>query len=502
MPTHRLSRILAPSGICDRGVGMKMLVSRIAMSAFITALGVLRLHAADVNDLVYEVRGDAVTIISCDRTASGELVIPPQIEGKPVTAIFFEAFMHCGSLTEVVIPQGVSSISKGTFAHCSNLLRVDIPESVTSIREGAFAYCGALVNVDLPENLRNLGRDVFLWCTSLTSMRIPDRVAYLSPGVFAHCHSLVNVVLPERLTRIGDNAFYECLALPEINIPINVESLGLESFMHCEGLASVRIPESVTGLGNGCFAFCRNLGSVMFEGDAPDLGLSVFFGLLAGATVTHAAGAAGFHGDFFGGLATVEGEVPDLNPSMARVMVTVNPDRNGSETTWELTDESGRIHGSGGPYSDFSFNPEIFRFLVPYNRGLRITVHDARGDGMGHLTGPHLGTWSLSYGATQLASGGGNFGFEETVTVTIPGPAELAIISVAGEETSGELTSFKITFASNMGWTYAVDRSRDLASWEQISSTITGEEDVTVFADNVPILDGSGVFYRVREVSD
>ncbi|MBB07759.1 MAG: hypothetical protein CMN03_05805 [Roseibacillus sp.] len=481
---------------------MKMLVSRIAMAALVSALAVVRLHAADVNDLVYEVRGETVTIISCDRSASGELVIPPEIEGKPVTTIVFEAFLHCSSLTGVVVPPGVTSIGKGTFAHCSNLLRVDIPESVTSVREGAFAYCGALVNVDLPENLRNLGRDVFLWCTSLTGMRIPDRVLYLSPGVFAHCHSLVNVVLPERLTLIGDNAFYECLALPEINIPINVESLGLESFMHCESLASVRIPESVTGFGNGCFAFCRNLESVMFEGDAPDLGLGVFFGLPAGATVTHAAGAAGFHGDFFGGLATVEGEVPDLNPSMARVMMTVNPDRNGSETTWEVTDESGRIHGSGGPYFDFSFNPEVFRFLVPYNQILRITVHDARGDGMGHLTGPHLGTWSLSHDATVLASGGGNFGFAETVAVTIPGPEELSIISVAGEETSGLLRSFKITFTSNTGWTYAVDRSRDLVNWEQVSSTIAGEEGFTVFADNAPILDGSGVFYRVREVSD
>ena len=481
---------------------MKMLVSRMAMSSFIAALAVLRLHAADVSDLVYEVRGDAATIISCDRAASGELVIPAEIEGKPVTSIFFEAFMNCGSLTGVVIPPGVTSISKGTFAHCSNLLSVDIPESVTSVREGAFAYCGALVNVDLPENLRNLGRDVFLGCANLPSMRIPDRVLYLSPGVFAHCHSLVNVVLPERLTRIGDNAFYECLALPEIHIPINVESLGLECFMHCEGLERVRIPESVTGLGNGCFAFCRNLGSVMFEGDAPDLGLGVFFGLLAGATVTHAAGAPGFHGDYFGGLAAVEGEVPDLNPSMARVMVTVNPDRNGSETTWEVTDESGQIHGSGGPYFDFSFNPEVFRFVVPYNQTLRITVHDARGDGMGHLTGPHLGTWNLSHGASVLASGGGNFGFQQTGAVTIPGPTGLAILSVAGEGTAGELRSFYITFASNMGWTYAVDRSRDLVSWEQISSTVTGEEDVTVFADNAPILDDNGVFYRVREVSD
>ena len=151
---------------------------------------------------------------------------------------------------------------------------------------------------------------------------------------------------------------------------------------------------------------------------------------------------------------------------------------------------------------DFSSNPEVFRFLVPYNQILRITVHDAQGDGMGHLTGPHLGTWSWSHGATVLASGGGHFGFEQTGAVIIPGPTGLAIISVTGEGTSGELTSFNITFASNQGWTYAVDRSRDLGTWEALSTTITGEEGATIFADNDPILDGKGVFYRVREVSD
>ena len=473
------------------------------MLAFALVLAAPPLHAADINDLVYEIRGDAVTIIGCDTAASGDLTIPSEIEERPVTTIAFEAFMNCGSLTGVVIPEGISSINRGTFAHCRSLRFVVIPESVTSIREGAFAYCSSLVSADLPDNLRNLERDVFLSCTKLTSMRIPDRLHYISTGVFAHCHSLTSVILPERMRVIGDNAFYECLALPEINIPINVESIGWEAFMHCESLTSVRIPDPVYRLGNGCFAFCRNLESVMFEGDAPELGgPGVFFGLPAGATVTHAAGAAGFHGNSFGGITTVEGEVPDLNPSMARVMVTVNPDRDGSETTWEVTDESGRIHGSGGPYFDFSSNPEVFRFLVPYNQILRITVHDARGDGMGHLTGSHLGTWSLSHGTTVLASGGGNFGFEQFAAVTIPGPAELAIIRVTGEGASGELTAFSITFASNEGWTYAVDRSRDLGAWEPLSTSITGEEETTIFTDNDPILDGKGVFYRVREVSN
>jgi hypothetical protein len=480
---------------------MNTLNSRISTLAFSLTLAGLPLYAADVNDLTYEVRGDAVTIISCDRTASGELVIPAEIEEKPVTSMFFEAFIHCASLTRVVVPPGVKSISKGTFAFCSNLRSVIIPESVTSIREGAFAYCSSLVSADLPDNLRNLERDAFLNCTKLPSVRIPDRVRYISTGVFAHCHSLTSVILPERLPVIGNNAFYECLALSEINIPINVGSIGREAFMHCENLTSVRIPDSVYSMSNGCFAFCKNLENLMFEGDAPELGSGAFFGLPAGARVTYAAGAAGFQANTFGGIAATAGEIPELNPSMTKVMVTVNPDRNGSETTWEVTDAGGQVYGSGGPYNDFSFNPEVFRFYVPYNAPLRITVRDAGGDGMVN-NGLHLGTWNLTHDDTVLASGGGNFGSEQSAVVAIQGSSILpVIISVAGEGTPNALTSFAITFASNEGWTYAIDRSRDLDAWQPLSANIRGEEETTEFTDDSPILDGNGVFYRVRALN-
>lgn len=73
---------------------METSASRVAMLAFALVLSGPPLHAADINDLVYEIRGDAVTIIGCDTAASGDLVIPSEIEEKPVTTISFEAFMN------------------------------------------------------------------------------------------------------------------------------------------------------------------------------------------------------------------------------------------------------------------------------------------------------------------------------------------------------------------------------------------------------------------------
>jgi hypothetical protein len=62
---------------------------------------VIPLHAADVSDLTFDASGDTITITDCDEAASGALVIPDTIEGKPVTSIGNSAFRNCGNLTAV-----------------------------------------------------------------------------------------------------------------------------------------------------------------------------------------------------------------------------------------------------------------------------------------------------------------------------------------------------------------------------------------------------------------
>ena len=49
--------------------------------------------------LSYGIVGDSITITGCDTAASGALVIPDTIAGKPVTAIGDNAFYDCSNLT-------------------------------------------------------------------------------------------------------------------------------------------------------------------------------------------------------------------------------------------------------------------------------------------------------------------------------------------------------------------------------------------------------------------
>ncbi len=85
--------------------------------------------------------------------AKGDLAIPKEIEGCPVTSIEDEAFWDCSGLTSVTIPNSVTSIADGAFKKCSGLTSVTIPNSVTSIGEGAFSDCSGLTNMTLPKHL-------------------------------------------------------------------------------------------------------------------------------------------------------------------------------------------------------------------------------------------------------------------------------------------------------------------------------------------------------------
>ena len=87
--------------------------------------------------------------------AAPELVIPAEVthEDKTykVTAIGGYAFLGDFTLTNVIIPEGVTEIAYFAFARCTSLTNVTIPEGVTHIGNRAFDSCTSLKSVTIPE---------------------------------------------------------------------------------------------------------------------------------------------------------------------------------------------------------------------------------------------------------------------------------------------------------------------------------------------------------------
>ena len=202
-----------------------------------------------------------------------ELIIP---EG--VTSIGEYAFRGCSGLTSVEIPNSVTSIGYQAFEDCSGLTSVEIPNSVTSIESYAFTGCSGLTSVEIPNSVTSIGYEAFYGCSGLTSVEIPNSVNSIGFQAFADCSGLTSVVIGNGVTSFGDQAFYGCSGLTSVVIGNGVTSFGSSAFNGCSSLTSVVIPNSVTSIGKYAFHGCSSLTSVEIPNSVTSIGWEAFSG--------------------------------------------------------------------------------------------------------------------------------------------------------------------------------------------------------------------------------
>lgn len=232
-----------------------------------------------------------------------------------VTSIGGSTFSGCSGLTSVTIPESVTSIRNSAFYGCG-IRRVDylgtvaswcaiyfegdgqplasnrnggqlyiggqlitdivIPEGITSIGNYTFAGVKDLTSVIIPTGVTNIGSGAFAGCSGLISVAIPESVISIGSGAFSGCSGLTSVTIPEGVTSIGGVAFSGCSGLTRVNIPAGVTSIEAYTFSGCSGLVGVVIPAGVTSIGDQAFYDCQNLVSAEFLGDAPTVEFAVF----------------------------------------------------------------------------------------------------------------------------------------------------------------------------------------------------------------------------------
>ena len=124
--------------------------------------------------LEYEKYHDYVKIIGCGDETFQNLVIPDTIDGLPIKIIGAEAFKDCESLTNVTIPDSVTSIGAEAFRNCTNLANITIPDSVTSIGEEAFRNCTNLASITIPDSVTTIGQSAFQECWKLIEVIIEN----------------------------------------------------------------------------------------------------------------------------------------------------------------------------------------------------------------------------------------------------------------------------------------------------------------------------------------
>ncbi len=217
------------------------------------------------------------------------------------------------TITEIVVPDYVTSISQGAFSGCTSLESITIPFVGGSRKTpsntyqypfgyifGTSSYTGGTATTQYyyGSSTSSTTSSTYYIPTSLKKVTVTGgNILY---GAFYNCSSLTSVVIGDSVTSIGDYAFEYCSALTSVHIssieswcniefgnfysnplsyaenlylngelvtelviPNTVTEIKDHAFHNCESLTSVVIPDSVTSIGWSAFNSCDSLKSVV-----------------------------------------------------------------------------------------------------------------------------------------------------------------------------------------------------------------------------------------------
>ncbi|MBQ6929506.1 MAG: leucine-rich repeat protein, partial [Oscillospiraceae bacterium] len=214
--------------------------------------------------------------------AAGKVVVAESFRNLPVTEIAEAVFAFNNDITEVVVPENVTSIGVNAFNSCKNIKTITLPSTLMSIGSNALAGCSALETVifsgdaqdwydrelyayvpskantefkgngtvflelidhnegtgrytlyhwynasgaiEIPSSFRGnpvvaIAANALAGNTDITSVTIADGVEYISESAFAGCTNLEEISLPESLWRIYNNVFADCGSLEKVYYP-------------------------------------------------------------------------------------------------------------------------------------------------------------------------------------------------------------------------------------------------------------------------------------------
>ena len=190
-----------------------------------------------------------------------------------------QAFYGCTELTQVTIPEQVTTIGSKAFWNCpalqtvrfnainctsmqttynsqtysvfaenasgsaSNVKSVILGANVQHIPDYAFKDCVDIYpGLTIRNSVTEIGAHAFEGCSSMTNLAFQNNSSLAAIGDYAFkgCSALNKALnLPNSVTTVGQYAFYGCVAIPSLTIGTGMESIGGYAFWNCPAMTTV-----------------------------------------------------------------------------------------------------------------------------------------------------------------------------------------------------------------------------------------------------------------------
>ena len=173
-----------------------------------------------------------------------------------VTSIGRFAFGNCSALTSVTVGSGVEEIGNSAFDGCSNLSGVFIGDVAKwcavkfgNVTSNPLCYAGKLylnselvTDLVIPDSVTSIGGYTFYNCSALTSVTIGSGVEKIGTETFGNSRNLTNIYCkPTTPPTLGLNVFYNISTSAKIYVP----RASVNSYKYASGWSSYAL--KITG---------------------------------------------------------------------------------------------------------------------------------------------------------------------------------------------------------------------------------------------------------------
>ena len=257
-----------------------------------------------VSDLSYFSKNGEI-IITGYKGNSTELVIPSEIDGKPVTNIgtgYWQGISGVKNIKILELPDTVKIITANAFQGCENLESVRFSKALSYIGGGAFVGCTGLKEIDIhttgdldiatnvAENGGTFGRcenleRVSIVCDGNLNLSGASGASahYQGGGAFGNCYDLETVYLSaQENLYVGDCSFLGCDFMTTVELDAkNLAVIGNSAFTNClnrvDKETSVVLPrEAQVRIDDNAFSSCQMLNKIVLLKNVTEIGSNAF----------------------------------------------------------------------------------------------------------------------------------------------------------------------------------------------------------------------------------
>ena len=234
-----------------------------------------------------EINGEMHIVGYTDKTTVKDLVIPDEVDGKPVTVIEDFGLYNADSLNKITIGKNVRQIgTPDSGSDCCWALTNNQHLAAFEVAEGnmffkavdgvlfsadgkiLYAYpCGRGIEFDDFGMAKKdeEGNAIFV------NYEIPDGVEEIHANAFYKCYYVNITYFPDSIKVIEEKAFHRCSSLQIFSAPANLEHIGKDVFSYNENLKAVILEKNVCRIDDTAFFNCKNLKYVYLKGTESDM---------------------------------------------------------------------------------------------------------------------------------------------------------------------------------------------------------------------------------------